>query len=154
MYLLMVILLLFVFPVASIVTDLLILRRPDALLFLVGKWFVFWGVGVRLFTAGIRQSLKPRFTAKEIFQIKSDEPLVIVQELGFANLSLGLLGLSSIFNLGWIMPAGIAGGLFYGLAGLKHLLRKQRNVLENVAMISNLFFFGVIVFYIAGSLTH
>ena len=30
---------------------------------LVGKWFVFWAVGARLFIAGIRQVIQPAFTA-------------------------------------------------------------------------------------------
>jgi hypothetical protein len=86
---------------------------------------------VRLFLAGLRQSITPQFTAERIFGMKSKEPLVIVRELGFANLSIGVLGLSTIFRRSWVMPAAIAGGLFYCFAGIGHLMTKTRNRLEN-----------------------
>ena len=57
---------------------------------LVFRWFVFWGVGVRLFVAGVRQVAQPSFTAREIFHLASPDAEVIVRELGFANLCFGL----------------------------------------------------------------
>ena len=32
---------------------------------LVGKWFVFWTVGIQLFLAGLRQIVQPRYTAEQ-----------------------------------------------------------------------------------------
>jgi hypothetical protein len=49
---------------------------------LAGKWYVFWGAGVRLAGAGIRQCLRPQFTAREIFSMKTDEALPIIREHG------------------------------------------------------------------------
>jgi hypothetical protein len=148
MYLWMTILLIFVFPVASVLVEAFLFHSGAGLALLVGKWFVFWAVGIRLFLAGLRQALTPRFTAEEIFGIKAPEPLVIVQELGFANLSMGLVGLLTVLNGLWVAPAGIAGGLFYGLAGIKHATRKERNLLENVATVSDLFIFVVLLVYL------
>jgi hypothetical protein len=37
---------------------------------IIGKWFLFWAVGMRLFVAGCRQIINPAFTAREIFHIK------------------------------------------------------------------------------------
>ena len=41
-------------------------RSLDHYLCLVGRWFVFWAVGVRLSLAGLRQFLQPAFTARQI----------------------------------------------------------------------------------------
>lgn len=148
MYVLTVVSMTFVFPIASILLEAFLFKSTEGVVFLMGKWFVFWGVGIRFFSAGLRQSLDPKFTAEQIFEIKSSEPLVIVQELGFANLSMGLLGIATIFNSSWVVPCAIAGGLFYGLAGAKHITRKGRNLIENVATFSDLFMFLMLLIYL------
>ncbi len=145
---LIIILLMLILPAASILTDLLIFKSNAELAFLIGKWFVFLAVGARLFLVGLRQSITPQFTAEQIFGIKSKELLVIVRELRFANLSMGVLGLSVIFRSDWVMPAAIAGGLFYGFAGIRHLTAKDRNQLENIAMLSDLFVFIILLIYL------
>ena len=63
---------------------------------LFGKWFIFSAVGLRLFVAGLQQSTKPQFTAKEIFHIDNPESFPIVRELGFANICFGLVGIVSL----------------------------------------------------------
>ena len=145
MYILSVILLMFILPMISILVEIFFFKTASGIVFLIGKWFVFWAVGIRLFTAGLRQAITPRFTAEEIFGIKSSEALIIVQELGFANLSIGTLGITTIFNGAWVMPAAIAGGLFYGFASIRHLIKKEKNYLENVATISDVFIFIVML---------
>ena len=147
MYLASIILLMAVFPIASILIEAYLWGAPD-LLFLIGKWFVFWGVGVRLALAGLKQISNPSFTAETIFGIKDPRALIVVQELGFANLSIGLLGLLSLRYPAWVMAAAITGGLFYGLAGFKHLIKGDRNNIENIAMISDLWIFAVLAAYI------
>ena len=52
MYFAVVILLLLIFPVASVVVDAATSGNTVSILFLMGRWFVFWAVGVRLFIAG------------------------------------------------------------------------------------------------------
>jgi hypothetical protein len=45
-------------PIASIMTEWMI--RPQAdMIAITGKWFVFWGVGIRLVLAGISQAVRP-----------------------------------------------------------------------------------------------
>ncbi|MBU2552230.1 MAG: hypothetical protein KKB20_27715 [Proteobacteria bacterium] len=151
MYLSIIILLMFVCPIVSIVVEAFFFRGTPGISLLIGKWLVFWAVGIRLFSAGLRQVVTPEFTAEKIFGIEGAQPLVIVQELGFANISLGLLGIVSIFNLIWISPAAIAGGLFHGLAGLRHLTRKKRNFSENWAMLSDLFIHRVAFLFRLGN---
>jgi hypothetical protein len=148
MYLAIIILLMGVLPIASILVEFLLLHSSTDLLFLLGKWFVFWSIGVRLLLAGLRQIANPQFTAETIFDVKEKAALTIVQELGFGNLAIGLLGALTLFNRQWIAPAAIVGTLFYGLAGIKHLVKGDRNATENIAMISDLFIAVVLAIYL------
>jgi hypothetical protein len=149
MYYLTVALLMLVLPVGSILVELFFFNGSQAFILLVGKWFVFWAVGGRLLLAGIRQALQPRFTANTILGIKGDEAFQVVQELGFANISIGTIGVVSISNGAWVVPAAIAGGLFYGLAGIKHVVKGKGNALEITAMVSDLFILVVMAAYLA-----
>ena len=149
MYYLTIALLMFVLPTGSILVELLVSKSSLALVSLVGRWFVFWGVGGRLLLAGLRQTIQPRFTAETILGIKGDGPLQVVQELGFANIAIGAIGLISIFNGAWVMPPAIAGCLFYGFAGVRHLAKTGKNAIENTAMWSDLFVAAVLLVYIA-----
>jgi hypothetical protein len=150
MYYTMVALLMFVLPVASIAGDWA--AAPSAFgPAVVLKWYVFWAVGWRLFLAGMRQILQPAYTAREILGHKGDESILLVRELGFANVSVGAIALLSYGSPGWRVPAALAGGVFYLLAGGNHLLQKHRNRLENVAMVSDLFAGSVLLLALAGS---
>jgi uncharacterized protein DUF6790 len=115
---------------------------------LIGKWFVFWSVGIRLFVAGIRQVTKPAFTAKEIFHINGEESFIIIKELGFANISIGAAGILSLFKTEWTAIIAIAGGLFFGLAGFLHILKKPDSNNEKIAMISDLYIFLILLLYL------
>lgn len=152
MYFATVILLLVVFPGASVAIEAIRAPHPSDFMPLVGKWFVFWGVGIRLFLAGARQVIQPRFTAEEIFRIRGTEPLAIVRELGFANLSMGTLGTCILFHTGWTEPAAIVGGLYYGFAGLGHVRQANKNAKEYIAMISDGFIFLVLLAFLSGKL--
>jgi hypothetical protein len=67
-------------PAASILVERSSVESAWELVF---RWFVFWGVGVRLLLAGVRQVIQPSFTAREIFHLASADAEVIVRELGF-----------------------------------------------------------------------
>lgn len=150
MYLAVVVLLMGVFPIISILIESAF-RGDAGLVFLIGKWFVFWAVGMRLLLAGVRQMANPAFTADTIFGIKDKAAQIIVRELGFANFAIGVLGGLSLLNHEWVVPTAIAGGLFYGLAGALHLRKGERNTNENIAMISDLFIFVVLALYLAAT---
>ena len=144
MYRGIVVLLLLVLPAACIGVESHGGAHGATIMALVGKWYVFWAVGVRLFGAGIRQVLQPRFTASEIFETDEPKAFGIVREVGFANLAMGTLGICSLYRPNWLVPAALTGGLYYGLAGLGHVVRKTRNANENVAMVSDGFAFVVL----------
>jgi hypothetical protein len=150
-YLLAVISLLLILPVASVITESAFSGHTVSVLALAGKWFVFWAAGVRLFIAGVRQVVQPRFTAEEIFGLPDRGSFAIVRELGFANLSIGFLGICSIFRSGWLIPAAIVGGLYYGLAGAGHIFHPAKNAKEHTAMISDWFVFLMLLIFVLRS---
>lgn len=105
---------------------------------LIGPWTVFWAGGVRLVLAGLRQTFQPRFTSEQIFGIKSDDPIPIVQELGFSNLAMGTLCLLSLPMKQMLVPAAVVSGLYYGLAGVKHVFGGEKNFRRLTAMLTDL----------------
>jgi hypothetical protein len=146
-YLIMVFLLMFLLPAISIAWESF-LEGADFGWPLVGKWVVFWCVGIRLFTAGIKQASNPEYTASNIFKIKAKESLIIIRELGFANIALGVMGILSVINTNWRSIAAITGGIFFGLAGIQHLFKKPDSRNEVIALISDLYVFFVALLYI------
>lgn len=145
MYIVTVIALLLVVPLCSILVQRYFFHSDAGLGLLIGRWFVFWGVGVRLVLAGARQILNPRYTAETILGLKTAEPWIVVRELGFANLALGVVGFSSLFARTWLLPSAVAGAIFYGLAGINHLFTSHRNRLQNFAMLSDLFICAILL---------
>ncbi len=103
---------------------------------IVGKWFVFWAVGVRLQIARLRQIVQPRYTAETILGVKSPDATLMVREPGFANTAIDSAALGSIILAGWTLPLAVIGAIFYGLAGIHHMMHKQRNKLQHAAMAS------------------
>jgi hypothetical protein len=148
MYLAIIVLLMLVLPAASVLADYAHSPDPVMLMALVGKWFVFWGVGIRLGLAGLRQFFQPRFTAVEIFGITGDEALPLIRELGIANFALGVVGVASLAAPSFVLPSAIAAAIFYGVAGFRHLARKAMNRNENIAMVSDFFAFVVLAAFI------
>jgi hypothetical protein len=138
MYLITVLLLMFVLPVGMTWYDYQQAIHPS-LLFLAGKWFVFWSAGARLLIAGLWQFFQPQFTLTEIFGIRSGEARPIVRELGVANFATGLVGMLSLYWTAFLVPVAIIAGIFYGVAGIEHAFRKNRSLNETVAMVSDLF---------------
>jgi len=111
MYFASVLLLLLIFPLASIAVEAIRLGHSITDMSLIGEWFVFWAVGIRLSIVGLRQVFQPSFTAVEIFEIHEPKAFAIVRELGFANLSMGLRGLGSLWHKESLIPAAIVGRL-------------------------------------------
>ena len=146
-YLAMNIFLLFILPFSSIMGEFIMEKEPLDWI-LIGKWFIFWAIGIRLFTAGIKQSSNPEFTASSIFKMKSSESFVVIRELGFANIALGVMGILSVINSNWRMLAAITGGLFFGLAGIQHLFKKPDSRNELIAMLYDLIVLLIIVLYL------
>jgi hypothetical protein len=127
-----------VLPIVSIVIEGAILGWDTNLLILIGKWFVFWGIGIRLVIAGISQTVRPQFTTENILGAANPGADHIVQELGFANLGFGAAALLSLVFPTWLGAAALAGGLFLLLAGLRHIGKSGKNAKELLATVTDL----------------
>lgn len=101
------------------------------------RWFVFWAIGIRLLMAGVRQAVQPSFTAREIFHLASPDAEVIVRELGFANICMGLAASISGFVPAWRTEAAFAGGLYFGIAGAMHVWKRPATGNEWIALVSD-----------------
>ncbi len=143
MYLLVVLLTMFLLPAGSIWAHHFFFGLPYSML--VDTWFVFWSVGVRLMIAGVRQFFQPQFTAVQIFQMRGDEALPIIRELGIANFAVGVIAVLSPWRPAFRLPMVIVGTIFYGTAGLRHLIHRGKTRNETVALVSDLFVATVLV---------
>lgn len=129
-------------PLAAIAIEAMM--SGGSLIALAGKWFVFF-FGLRLLLAGFYQLAKPDFTAKTIFRIADPNAMKIVSELGIGNIAIGALGVLTIVNANWVVPAAIAMAIFCALAGGKHVMNAQRTASENWALWSDLWAAVVLV---------
>lgn len=134
-----------ILPIVGVLIDINILKSEINKLNLMFKWFVFSGVGLRLLSAGLKQAINPAFTASEIFKVKDQNVFPIVREVGFANISLGIIGVISFFFSEFRMASSVAGCLYFGLAGCLHLFNKKRSKNEVFAMFSDYFIFFVLI---------
>lgn len=98
MFVAAVTLLMFVCPALSVAVEVSVNNDHGALIDVVGKWFVFWAVGVRLFTAGMRQIARPGLTSEGILGIEGHAAWQLVRELGFANVAIGSIAVVSLWH--------------------------------------------------------
>lgn len=141
----------FIVPVICAVTEHFV--KKTAFTFdTFGKWFIFSAVGLRLLLAGIRQTVNPGFTAKEIFHIDNPESLSIVRELGFANFCFGLVGIISLFKPEWRVVSAFASGIYYGAAGIQHLVKKPAGANEKFALWTDLIIFLLLLIFFVKSI--
>lgn len=138
MHLAIIAFLMLVLPLASLALDWSLRAEAGDVVLLAGKWFVFWAIGLRLFTAGLRQIVQPAFTATTIFQSTDPAAQVVVQELGFANMAMGTLGMLSLVHSPWTTAGALVGALFMGIAGVRHALHGDRTPTQTVSMVSDL----------------
>jgi hypothetical protein len=147
-YLFAVLFLTLFFPAFSVLVESLIKPGGVLTIALVGKWFIFWAIGIRLFSAGLRQTISPAFTAKSIFHIDHKDSLVIVRELGFANICFGVLGIMSLIFPQWRIVSAFGSGIYYGMAGCNHLIKGSAGSNEKIALISDIFVFLCLLVYV------
>ena len=134
----MLVILMFVLPLVSCAIELALREFDMPFLPIIGKWLVFWGVGVRLLLAGIRQITQPSFTAQKILGVTDERAFILVRELGFANTAMGTVAVASIIAKSWVIPAAVTGSIFLGMAGINHARQSGRNSREDLAMITDL----------------
>jgi hypothetical protein len=47
-----------------------------------------------------------------------------------------------------VVPAAIVGGLYYGLAGIGHVMRGERKIKEQIALVSDLAIFVFLAIFV------
>ena len=84
--------------------------------------------------------------------VEIEDPTVfgIVREVGFGNIAMGTIGLASLFYTGWVVPAAVAGGLYYGLASVGRQARGGGTFLERTA--TDILIFALLAIFVAWSL--
>ena len=142
MYIVLVLLQTLLLPLASSVIHLTVAGGNP--LIVAGMWWAFWGVGTRLVVAGISQLVNPARTAHGILGIDDAGAEQVVHELGYANLSMGLIALVAPFVPGWGILGAVAGAIYLGLAGFRHVTKRGKNLDENVATWTDLLVFAVV----------
>lgn len=145
-YIISVSVLTFVLPVIGFISEHFIIET-DLTFDLFCKWFIFSAVGLRLFLAGIKQVKNPEFTAKQIFHLDSPDSFPILRELGFANICFGLVAIVSLFKPNWRIVSAFASGLYYGIAGVQHGLKKTASINEKFALWTDLIIFFFLLSY-------
>jgi len=146
-YIIVVSILTFILPLLCSVVQIQINKDTSFSFDLIGKWFIFSAVGLRLFIAGIKQTTDPAFTAKEIFHLNNPESFPIVRELGFANICFGIIGILSLFLPQWRVVSAFGSGLYYGIAGLQHFLKKPVGTNEKFALVTDVIIFILLLVY-------
>ncbi|SHI16852.1 hypothetical protein SAMN02745823_02980 [Sporobacter termitidis DSM 10068] len=131
-------------PVIAAAVEIKVFLHTAALAGTLLKWFVFSGVGLRLFSSGLKQALQPEFTAKVIFEIDNEKCYPVIRELGLANICFGVIGILSLFFPSFRFAAGMAGGLFFALAGLLHIFRTKTAEQESFAMVTDFYIAAVL----------
>jgi hypothetical protein len=152
-YILVVFLLTLFLPALSVFIETLIKPELPLSNSILGKWFIFWAVGLRLLIAGLRQASNPSFTAETIFHIENKESHIIIRELGFANICFGLIGVLSLFLPQWRIVSAFGSGLFYGIAGINHIIKKPVGSNEMIALVSDIFIFICLLVYVLVNFT-
>ncbi|MFA9375648.1 MAG: DUF6790 family protein [Lachnotalea sp.] len=132
-----VVLFFYILPIACILIEIIAFSQTDIWAVLM-KWFVFWGVGLRLFTAGMKQVITPGFTARVIFELEDRKSYPLIRELGFANICFGLCGIISLIYINFRTVTLFIGCVYYGLALLQHVIRSEKNATEIFVTITDL----------------
>ena len=112
------------------------------------KWFLFWGLGIRLFFKGVKLASTPQSTGLSLSSFKSRDSYLLLLELGFANMALGAMGILSVINDQWRLIAAIAGAIYFGLSDMLRLVKKPGDRHELVALGYNLLAFAGLVAYL------
>ena len=87
-------------------------------------------MGTRLLLAGISQLTNPGRTSQGILGIDDKNAEQVVHELGFANLSFGLVATATSLIPEWGLLGAVPGAIYLGLAGVRHVGKRGKNTEE------------------------
>jgi len=121
---------------------------------IIENWFIFWSIGIRLFTAGLMQIFNPIYTAN-LLQLNLND-FIVIRELGLSNISIGLLGILSYFKHGLQKYVCLYILIFFSGASIIHITRllQYANYDEIITLITNIFIIIVSVYGIIKSIKY
>lgn len=151
MYVVVVLLQTLVLPLISSVVHLIV-APGSSILIVLGTWWGFWGVGTRLLLAGLSQLTNPARTSKGILGIDDANAEQVVHELGFANLSFGVVAVATSLIPEWGLLGAVPGAIYLGLAGVRHVGKRGKNAEEQVATWTDLLVFVLVGLGVVGLL--
>lgn len=147
-YIVLVTFLTFIFPIVAAWLEVFINHENYYSFYIFSKWFIFFAVGIRLTIAGMKQVFDPRYTAVEIFKMKTAESFPVIRELGFANLCFGLIAILSVVFPQWRIVSAFGSGIYYAIAGIQHLLKRPSSINEEFALITDLLIaIGLLIYF-------
>ncbi|HTE28416.1 hypothetical protein [Flavitalea sp.] len=109
---------------------------------LIGKWFAFWAIGIRLLVAGFMQ-LTRKSNSRNHLSAREDSGMV-KKATGVANLVLSALGFLCVASSEGSLLAAITVGVYLGLAGLQHDFKKPATASGWISLIYDFIVFSVI----------
>ena len=142
-----VILLMIALPLICIITEHLISAEPiDPVL--IGKWFMFWGMGVQLFLTGLLGYLALRIASLKNWTDTRTAYFSGIGDSKLLNIAVGVLAMLSLYFNRFREATAIAGGIFFGLRAFGRLIRKSDLGGESLLILSDLFLFCMILLYL------
>jgi hypothetical protein len=128
-----------ILPVLSIIINLIINYQKnitEKFYEVIGKWFIFWSLGIRLVIAGLMQLVNPAYT-NNLLQLGLSD-FIIIRELGLANLSIGLLCTISFIKKSLQGYVCLYMFIYFTGASILHILRiGSINFDEFITLITN-----------------
>lgn len=113
-----------ILPLICILIEIAIFKRQNKTIIFKNiflKWLCFWVIGFSAISVGVMQAFNPSYTADLLHVNMSD--FIIVQELGYAQLGIGIVALLSLKWVQFKKPAVIAYGTFIFGCTVIHFLR-------------------------------
>jgi hypothetical protein len=112
-------------PILGALIHLLVSKKPKTLnriIELLLVWFLGFGIGVGSIFSGLTQVFSPEMVAQSVGWPNTP----FLREVGFANISYGILGLLSIRYRSFWAPTIIAYTVFMWGAAIGHILNIQQ----------------------------
>jgi len=110
---------------------------------LLGKWFMFWTIGIRLLIKGFVQVIRSRRNGNSSL-LSKDETWEVAKILGLAKMALAGMGFLCVVNDQWSLLATITVGVYLGLTGFQHDFKRPSTTTGWMNMSYDVLVFSVI----------
>jgi hypothetical protein len=110
---------------------------------LLGKWFLFWTIGVRLMVKGFAQVIRSVRNGNSSL-LNRDETGDFTKMLGLAKMALAGMGFLCVVNDQWSLLATITVGVYLGLTGFQHDFKRPTTTRGWMSMSYDFLVFTVI----------